>query len=323
MPNIRISISFASSIARTPRISKRSTGPCEWWIRRGHRPPLVFTLEELRRSADIFTIELLDMKSHHRILFGEDVLAEISVPLHYHAIQVERELRTDWLRLRQAMLAAPKKPKVYLELMVSSFSAFAALFRHALIALGEAPAESKREAIDRIAQFAGADPAGFHAILGIREGKGKEREIDVEKTLNQYFAFVEAVTDKFDRQLDCEASKRCECCLREDAHESRIDRAGGLVVIALLVGGMYVGSRNQMVTKNETVKSDWAEVDVVLQRRADLIPNLVETVKGFAAQEQTVFHDIAAPAPRCSARKLRRIKLPRTASWTARSAACF
>lgn len=67
-----------------------------------------------------------------------------------------------------------------------------------------------------------------------------------------------------------------------------------LVVVALIIGGAYVSSRNQMVTKNEAVKSAWAEVDVVLQRRADLIPNLVETVKGFAAQEQTVFHDIAS-----------------------------
>jgi LemA protein len=67
-----------------------------------------------------------------------------------------------------------------------------------------------------------------------------------------------------------------------------------VAVIALLVGGAYVSGRNQMVTKNEAVKSAWAQVDVVLQRRADLIPNLVETVKGFAAQEQTVFHDIAA-----------------------------
>ena len=67
-----------------------------------------------------------------------------------------------------------------------------------------------------------------------------------------------------------------------------------VAVVALVFGGMYVSSRNQMVTKNETVKSAWAQVDVVLQRRADLIPNLVETVKGFAAQEQTVFHDIAS-----------------------------
>jgi LemA protein len=67
-----------------------------------------------------------------------------------------------------------------------------------------------------------------------------------------------------------------------------------VVLIALGVGGMYVGRRNQMVVKNEAVKSAWAQVDVVLQRRADLIPNLVETVKGYAAQEQTVFHDIAS-----------------------------
>jgi LemA protein len=67
-----------------------------------------------------------------------------------------------------------------------------------------------------------------------------------------------------------------------------------VVLAAVAIGGMYVGRRNEMVRKNETVKSAWAQVDVVLQRRADLIPNLVETVKGFAAQEQTVFHDIAS-----------------------------
>lgn len=66
-----------------------------------------------------------------------------------------------------------------------------------------------------------------------------------------------------------------------------------LAVVALIFGGMYVGRRNQMVTKNEAVKAQWAQVDVVLQRRADLIPNLVATVKGVAAQEQTVFGDIA------------------------------
>jgi LemA protein len=66
-----------------------------------------------------------------------------------------------------------------------------------------------------------------------------------------------------------------------------------LVIIALLCGGMYISRRNQMVTLNEAVKSDWAQVDVVLQRRSDLIPNLVETVKGFAAHEETVYNDIA------------------------------
>jgi predicted nucleotidyltransferase len=176
--------------------------PVEWWLRQGHRAPLVFTLEELRRSADVFAIELFDMKTHHRMLYGEDVLAGLPVPLHYHAIQVERELRTDWLRLRQAVLTAPKKKGAHLDLMTSSFSAFTALFRHVLIALNEAPAANKREAIDRVGQFAHSDPAGFYAILDFREGKRKERDIDAEGMLERYFAFVEAVTGEFDRQLD-------------------------------------------------------------------------------------------------------------------------
>lgn len=66
-----------------------------------------------------------------------------------------------------------------------------------------------------------------------------------------------------------------------------------LVLIALLAFGQYVGVRNTLVTKNEGVKASWSQVDIVLQRRADLIPNLVETVKGYAQQEQTVFGDIA------------------------------
>jgi LemA protein len=66
-----------------------------------------------------------------------------------------------------------------------------------------------------------------------------------------------------------------------------------LVLIVFIAFGQYVSVKNTLVTKNETVKAAWSQVDVVLQRRADLIPNLVETVKGFAQQEQTVFGDIA------------------------------
>jgi LemA protein len=66
-----------------------------------------------------------------------------------------------------------------------------------------------------------------------------------------------------------------------------------LLVVGLLLGSSFVGHRNQMAVKREAVNAAWSQVDVVLQRRADLIPNLVETVKGFAAQEQTVFGEIA------------------------------
>ena len=69
-----------------------------------------------------------------------------------------------------------------------------------------------------------------------------------------------------------------------------------IIIVALIVlvsFGQYVGVRNTLVAKNEAVKAAWSQVDIVLQRRADLIPNLVETVKGYAQQEVTVFGDIA------------------------------
>src|SRR5438045_8387572 len=66
-----------------------------------------------------------------------------------------------------------------------------------------------------------------------------------------------------------------------------------LVVVALIFGSAYVGRRNQMAVKRESVNAAWAQVDVVLQRRADLIPNLVQTVKGFAVHEEQVFGEIA------------------------------
>jgi LemA protein len=68
---------------------------------------------------------------------------------------------------------------------------------------------------------------------------------------------------------------------------------GVLVLALLMVGGSYISAKNQMVAKDQTIKAAWSEVDVQLQRRADLIPNLVETVKGFTKEESTVFGDIA------------------------------
>jgi len=65
-----------------------------------------------------------------------------------------------------------------------------------------------------------------------------------------------------------------------------------LVVVLLLVGGSYVSSKNQMVAKDADVKAAWSDIDTTLQRRADLIPNLVETVKGYAAHERGTLDDV-------------------------------
>lgn len=68
---------------------------------------------------------------------------------------------------------------------------------------------------------------------------------------------------------------------------------GVLLLILLLMGAKFVGVRNDLATQQEAVRSQWSDVEGVLQRRADLIPNLVATVKAFAAHETEVYKDIA------------------------------
>jgi hypothetical protein len=177
-------------------------GVAEWWTQAGNPAPLLFTLDELHRSADIFAIELLDMKMRHRILLGQDFLADFEIPLALHRLQVERELRAGWLRLRQAILAAPQKQKAHLGIMLGSVSPFCALFRHALLALGQPMPETRRQAVDSLASLTGADPSSFHAVLELREGKRKEKNMDVEATLHTYLEFVEIVTNEVDRRLE-------------------------------------------------------------------------------------------------------------------------
>ena len=66
-----------------------------------------------------------------------------------------------------------------------------------------------------------------------------------------------------------------------------------LLLVAVSVGAAFVAHRNTMVGQKEGINGAWAQVDTVIQRRLDLIPNLVETVKGIAAQEKEVFSNIA------------------------------
>jgi LemA protein len=68
---------------------------------------------------------------------------------------------------------------------------------------------------------------------------------------------------------------------------------GVIVLVALLFGGSLMSTRNELVAERESIKGAWSQVDVVLQRRADLIPNLVETVKGFAKHEEEAISAVA------------------------------
>jgi predicted nucleotidyltransferase len=182
-------------------------GVAAWWMRKGHPAPLVFTLERLRESADVFAIEMLDMKARHRTLSGDDFLTNLEVPLARHKLQVERELRTNLLRLRQSIMTEAQNWESQERLMASSISTFITLFRHALIAFGEKPPEGKHAIVERMAAVAGGNAAAFRSVLDFRAGKKKHSEAEVREVLQGYLELVERATDEVDRRVAASAGQ--------------------------------------------------------------------------------------------------------------------
>ena len=174
----------------------------EWWTRQRHRPPLFLTLEELQRGADVFSIEFLDMQQTHKLLWGEDSLVALRIPMHAHRAQVEYELREKAIVLRQRLLPVLNKPEETWDLVLGSLSAFGTLFRHALLALGEQPAPSKREGIERLTAKLNIETSSILALLDIRDGKRDRKSANLNDLLGSYLTCINQVTAAVDRMLD-------------------------------------------------------------------------------------------------------------------------
>jgi len=180
----------------------------QWWDRQKQPPPLCMTRQELERSTDVFTIELLDMQQHHRVLFGEDVVQGLRIPMGLHRVQVEYELREKLILLRQQVLLATGKDSRLWDLLLRSVPSFGTLFRHALIALGDGSQSGRREAVDALSKRVGFDLSAIHQALDVREHKADPKKIDVHDLGSRYLAAVEKVTAVVDETLDSDASGR-------------------------------------------------------------------------------------------------------------------
>lgn len=177
----------------------------EWWAKQKHRVPLLMGEEELRRSADVFSVEFLDMKQSYRVLWGDDMLKGLAIPMQFHRVQVEYELREKAILLRQRLLMVAGDSAAKWELLLRSIPAFATLARHALIALGETGAASKREAVEMLAAKVGFDASAFSQLLDIRERKADRKTFDVDELVARYLKTVEKITAAVDEMLDSAA----------------------------------------------------------------------------------------------------------------------
>jgi hypothetical protein len=192
--------SFASLKALAPA--------AQWWDKQKQPPPLCMTKLEIERSTDVFTIELLDIKRHHRVVFGADVLSALQIPMDLHRVQVEYELREKLLLLRQHVLVASDNDSRLWDLLLHSVPSFGTLFRHALIALGDTSYPTRRDAVKTLAQRLGFDGSAVLQVLDAREKKVERKTLDAKDIAARYLAAVEKVTTAVDLALDSETSSR-------------------------------------------------------------------------------------------------------------------
>jgi predicted nucleotidyltransferase len=170
----------------------------EWWRGKKHHPPLVVTPADLKTSADVFSIEFVDMKQRHRVLYGEDVLNTLSVPMTLHRAQLEYELREKLFLLRQHLVVAGSNEKQLWEVMLNSLSSFTTLFRHVLLEMGEPGRKHSREAVAELAHRMNFDPSSFVQIMEVRAKTTDRKQLRTVEVASKYLAAIEQVTAAVD-----------------------------------------------------------------------------------------------------------------------------
>ena len=177
----------------------RSVEPVfRWWREQGNPSPLLLTEHELKNSTDCFAIEFHDIREHNKILCGPDLVSDLEIDRSFYRAQVECELRTKLLRLRQKAGGLLSDKDALRRLMADSVSTFCILFRHALLLAGFAAPARKRDIVNAAGQHFSIEIAPFLTLLDHREQKVRAKEIEPEPLFARYMIQIEKVIDAVD-----------------------------------------------------------------------------------------------------------------------------
>ena len=185
----------------TPRDLRNAHASVREWNRLGHPVPVYFTVSELKNAADVFPIEFHQMEAARKVLYGEDILANIEISDAYLRHQVEYELRSKLILLRRQYIPASESVDGLKTLMAESLSGFSALFRAVLLLAKVEPPVAKHEVIALTVERFGLNGATFEKIFNIRENNFAETldEVSANQLFADYLEQVERVIDAVDQ----------------------------------------------------------------------------------------------------------------------------
>ena len=178
---------------------KKAYKPTDWWLKKKQPAPIFLSKEEIENAHDAFAIEFLDIRAAYKVLHGEDVVSGIEVEPSHHRHQVEHELRSRLLRLRERYLALQKDRRELTRLMADSVPTFATLFRHALILTGDSPPVKKREIFRAAAERFQLSGKPFEALLDFREGTQRLDDREIGPIFEDYLNQITKAAEYVDR----------------------------------------------------------------------------------------------------------------------------
>lgn len=168
------------------------------WRKRKANIPLFLTEEYIGSSLDTFPIEFLNLRHSYVLVFGKDVLAELSFHKRDIRLQCEREIKGKLLLLREAFLDSEGKPKSLGQLCSASLTAFLSMFRALLFLKDRDIPRPNKEVIAAAAQEVGFDEKPFLDVLRIKEGMDKTPREEMEAIVERYLQTIREVWKRVD-----------------------------------------------------------------------------------------------------------------------------
>ena len=185
----------------TPKDLRNANACIREWSKFGNSTPVYFTVSELQNAADVFPIEFHNMERARKVLYGDDVLANLDISDKYLRHQTEYELRSKLMKLRRSYISASTSVGSLINLMAESLSSFAALFRAVLLIHGFEPPVTKHEIVALTAENLKIDGRPFVEIFNIRENNFAKTldEISANQLFADYLEQIENVIEAVDK----------------------------------------------------------------------------------------------------------------------------
>ena len=169
------------------------------WKDSAGAPPLIFEEREWQRAADVFAIEVADMKDAHELLYGMDPVATLEPKRNELRLQTERELRGKLLQLREGTLLAAESPTELGWLLTAALPSFTAYMRATLRLAGKPVPKDTPSVIIATAETIAGDPAPFAAVWQARTAGRKLEAKITDPIVADFYGLAERMADHVDR----------------------------------------------------------------------------------------------------------------------------